>query len=408
MEPRQTRRIFVLSAAVVAVTLALWLDPPPAAPARIEVFTPEPALDRVEIVREDGGVVLVRRGDAWWVGGTVEQPADEPEVRRLLDAIRGLRYADPVAVSSEADPEDFGLGEEPWATLHLDGPGGRQTIVLGDPAEVGFRSYVRGPGGEVLVARAGPHALVGRPASAFADRRLVAWAPEQIASASVSGAERALTVRRRGRSWVVADQWRGDPERVAAWLRVWSSIRIGEGSAPSNPEWSLVVTPDRGEPLRVDVALDGTRALVAASDGRLGAATLEPTLLELTPEMLAASTLLGLDRSTADRVSVDLNGETWEGRRNGPAWESSLGDGASWDVVTALAELPQVDPESPRRSPPPRPWGTITVVEDGFEHQVVLDRARRGIHLAWQPSATRPVGVPASAVSDVLRELGVE
>ncbi|MEM6930630.1 MAG: DUF4340 domain-containing protein, partial [Myxococcota bacterium] len=258
MEPRQARRIFALSAALVVVTMALWFDPPASPETRIEVFEPLAEIDRIEIVRADGRVGLVQRGDHWWVTGTLEQRADESEVRRLVDAIEGLQYADPVAVPDEVDPEEFGLGEVPWATVRLEGPDGQRTIEVGDPAEVGFRSYVRGPEGEVLVARAGPHPLLDQPAAAFADRRLFSWPPDTLVAATLQGPDGELSVVRQDGSWLVDGRWRGDPERVAAWLRAWGSIRLEPGDGPLQGDHTLTLTRADGAMLTADLTLEGS------------------------------------------------------------------------------------------------------------------------------------------------------
>ncbi|MEN0066843.1 MAG: DUF4340 domain-containing protein [Myxococcota bacterium] len=406
MERVQARRIFVLSGALVVVSGFLAYDPPARPAERTEVYQPPARIDRIEIEHNHEQTVLVHRNDLWWVGGAVNQAADELEVRRLVDALNALQFADAVSVPNGVDPTEFGLGDPPWARLTIEGPEGSQRIDLGSSAEVGFRSYVRGPDGAILVARAGPHGVVGQPPEAFADRRLSAWPTERITQVDRSGPDGEWSIVRREADILVARQWRGDAERVDAWLRAWTSVRIAPGPFGGPPAGSLTLWLGT-EPLRVDFApgSDGGTQL-SLSDGRTGTAALESTLMTLKPATLAARSLLGIDRAATDAVSLTLGRTEWTGRRNGPAWTSNLGESRSWDVVSALATLSQAPPPpGARKRPPTRPWGQITTLQDGQSRTVLVDRDRRGVHLAWWPEATVPVAVPAKELDEVLREL---
>lgn len=401
MERTQARRILVLSAVLVGLTFLLWLGPVQGAPDRIEIFDPPDEVVGITIERADGTVAL-QYTDRWRLG---PEAASDDEVRRIIDALEPLRWAEPVDVPPDARLGDFGL-DPVWARVTVTSPTGPQTIDLGVPAEVGHRSYVRGPDGQILVAPGEPHTVLGQPAIAFLDPQVVEVGIEDLQRLRFETGK-PWSIERYGALWLVDGRFRGDPDRIEAWLRVWGSVRVDRQDAAFEPAGRLVFEVREGPPIAVEVRREGRDVRLRYADGtRTGIASLEPALTEPTPQMFVAPRLLGIDRSATDHVAVNLGGTQWEGRRNGPAWTSSIGDGASWNVVSALADLPQVEaPPRARRTPPARLWGRLTWTEEGVSVTVLLGRPRNDLHLAWFAEAEAPVAVPAAAVAAVLAEL---
>jgi len=120
----------VLSALVAVIALA-----PAPTPPRLSDLDPD-TVQRIEIERGEERIVLMRRGEVWWLLEPQELPGHAPQIEPLLRlpaSAWSVRYA-----PAEVDLAAAGL-QPPRRVLSFDG----QRFALGGLEALGSRRYLR-------------------------------------------------------------------------------------------------------------------------------------------------------------------------------------------------------------------------------------------------------------------------
>jgi hypothetical protein len=239
------RALAVLGAA--AALLAAYLlffdrDPRGTAPggqgARLLADFDRAALRRVTITRSGEAPFTLERGaGGLWRIEPGDEPADQAAVEDLVGALDQAESARVADVS----PQAAGLAPA-RVTLTLDAGARSGTLWLGRTDASGRGVFVQNAaGGPVRVGPQRVLELADRPATALRDRRLVPFAPDQVARVSWRAApdDREHRLERQGPGWRNAAGERVAEERVATVLRRLAELRADRdaGPAPDEPGW---------------------------------------------------------------------------------------------------------------------------------------------------------------------------
>ena len=265
MDAGQSRVMLGLAGVLSVVAVGLWLEGEVEAPgdpdATAAVWSIDPdEVTRVEVTRAGEVFTLVRAADGWQIGGDDPLPADAERVRGLLRSFADMDDGVPVAGGA---PADYGL-EPPRvdvAVVHGDGP--PQRLAVGDAAPVGWRTYVRTPGGPVVAVQGHVGDDLTQPVALWRDRRVAHFDPAQVRAVTLRGPEGALTVRGEGSAWWVDGYTRADADAVDDLVMGLLALRF---DALTEPSAAADAPAARG----VTVAFaDGTswEARVGAPDG---------------------------------------------------------------------------------------------------------------------------------------------
>jgi hypothetical protein len=211
-----------------------------------------------------GDVELARREGGWWVTSPVEEPADEPTVRDLLDdlsTLRATRFVD------EEDGERLAALAQPAIDVALQVAGAEQQATIGVPAE--GSPIVRGPSGRIF--EIAPERLedLERDVPSYRFRTLsefevsqaqaltIAFADPVDAAGGGASRQRRVELKREGSSWGAAGH-AVDSMAVEAAVRSLSQLRA-----------TTVVADEMGENERSSLGLEPARGrvIVEASDG---------------------------------------------------------------------------------------------------------------------------------------------
>ncbi len=191
----------------------LWKDPEDLREKKVAKFETE-EVQRVTLDHGDEHVVAVREpgdGDeiAWRLTEPLKTPADEWNVKQLVNKVRDLKAED--FLPEDADQEGLGF-DEPQATVRLAMADGRNLTItfgatdsreVGDPAEEKEIIYVRSSErGEVLMVKAEELDKVQKTAFDLRDKTIVRFERKDVTRIRVERTKGAsFTVGRRPDGW---------------------------------------------------------------------------------------------------------------------------------------------------------------------------------------------------------------
>jgi hypothetical protein len=390
MDSTQTRILVVLAVLLGVVGAALYLqgdrDPAEAADpeATAEVWSlDEDEIRAVRVERGAGALHLEQVDGAWQLREPLDAPADADQARDLVTALAQVERGIPVDVPDE-QAEDFGLGPSPDATVTVTtADGAEHTLVVGQRAPVGFRTYVRSADGGIAAINGDLSRLVQAEAARYRDRHVLRFDPAEVRDVRISSAEGELHVSGSGKVWWLDGFTRADADKVDDLVVGLLELRFDQiEDAPAEvtePAYEVAVTLEGGAvaELAVEEPAEGaTAARVSTGDGRAGTVWADSlALLGQGPTDLGWRTAFGVRPEVADTVTFAAPDYRVEARRNGPEWTAEGRDaGRVHDGVSALSRAAIAY----RRDPPARPEAeyTVTVTEGDLSWSVEVGPVR--------------------------------
>lgn len=357
MEDKQTQQMTILAAVLVALVLVIKLVEPPDP----EDESKPDDKDLVEIkpdevvgltLTTDEGTLIAERGESGWrLVSPLQAKGKASDLDGLVEVVDALRVGEPI---TGASPATYGL-DAPKATLTLRRSGGGELrLDVGADSPVGFKSYVRLDGGDVLVASGHPAETLLKPFASLRDDAVVQGVdPYQITRVSFeeSGAESWAAERRDDTSWWLTDGRRASADRLTALVERLATLRFEtfwEELSPAEvglnpPMASLRFTTPTGE---ISLPLGQERAggrLTQSPSGTIG--TLGE-LTAITPPLseLLEPRLVPMAPSLVDGLTVTWEGKTARWTRSGESWtlngapDSAQGVGAISFVIDGQAD----------------------------------------------------------------------
>ncbi len=424
MEQSQTRLMGVLAAALATVTAALWwwetpeTDADPNATVPIWSIAAED-LVRIEVVRTGGRLVLESTDSGWVVTEPERFDADPGQVRTLATALASIESGIPIHA---ADPSEFGLGDPPTATVTVTPRGGvPQTLTFGAEAPVGWSTYARTAGGEVVAVPGKPLSDLTAGIEQFRDRRVLTFGVDSVRAVTLTSSEGTLTVRgdERGEQAAGApplDWWlegftRADPDRVDDLVSGLLLLRFDEilSHAPplAEPTASVIVkTTERTWTVRVGPS-DGGLSPVEVEGGSVGLVLTDALrILGMGPTDLGDSRAFPYDPDSTDRIEI-LSGEKhWLTVRNGPAWEVDGVESIGAAEVALAVDHALVAYTREPVPPADRVALSVIVGQGPWRRQVDLGPKVGDLAVARDVAGGTPYRVPEEDLTAIRRILG--
>ncbi|MEY3214113.1 MAG: hypothetical protein RIT28_4594 [Pseudomonadota bacterium] len=357
MEDKQTQQMTILAAVLVGLVLVIKLVEPPAPE---DEATPEDK-DLVEIkaeevvgltlTTEEGSLIAERGAAGWRLVSPIQAKGKTSDLDGLIELVDALRVGEPI---TGASPATYGL-ETPKASLTLRRAGGGELrLDVGADSPVGFKSYVRLDGGEVLVASGHPGETLLKPFAALRDDAVLQDVdPYQITRVRLTedGQESWGVERREDTSWWLSDGRRASADRLTALVERLATLRFEtfwEDLSPAEvglnpPMATLTFTAPTGE---ITLPLGQERAggrLTQSPSGTIGTIG---ELSAITPPLgeLLEPRLVPLAPSLVDSLTVTWEGKTARWTRSGEAWtlndapDSAQGVGAISFIIDGQAD----------------------------------------------------------------------
>ncbi|MBX2801205.1 MAG: DUF4340 domain-containing protein [Myxococcales bacterium] len=368
---------------------------------------------RVEVVRPDDTVVLLREAETW----SLSQPlmdtrVDERRVEQLLLSLAGLQV-DEIVASPDEDGEPYGLGDPPHLQVSLTMSSGRtHGLAVGLLTPVGYGTYARRSDGSVVALRGDLHRELLIDAAAFRDHRLLSFDPARVRAVELWGPNGTLRARGEGTQWWLDGFGRADPDRVDDLVMGLLDVRFDAildlEEEIAQPLRTATVELDDGTRLVARVGEDtplGT--LVWAPDDRRGTVVSDALmLLEQGPSDLGVREAFGIDLDRSDRVEVTLGDQSVTLMRESGVWAAEGYERAdALDLVQALAD---VGVRYERAAPPAVEdrWGGVTVWEGETSRSVALGPLHVDVHSAQDEAGGPPFRIPSrdlQAARELLR-----
>lgn len=202
MDERQVRLLVVLSAATIAVALVYLLVPRNTAdPAWDRQATvPVWRIDAEDVVAltvaqpGDKTLALVKQGDRWMLERPVAEPADP---KRVEAALRRLAKID-LGVPIDGESADaLGLGDPPMGRIEVRlQDGSSHSLDVGGVAPVGWQTYARTDGGELVAVSGHLDRDVLLDPWTFRNAAVFSFEPAEFDGLSLASPGGTLEVRR--------------------------------------------------------------------------------------------------------------------------------------------------------------------------------------------------------------------
>jgi hypothetical protein len=406
----------ILAAVLVALVLVIKLVEPPAPE---DEAAPEDK-DLVEIKAEEvvgltltteEGSLIAERGEAGWrLVSPIQAKGKTSDLDGLVELVDALRVGEPI---TGASPATYGL-ETPKASLTLRRAGGGELrLDVGADSPVGFKSYVRLDGGEVLVASGHPNETLLKPFATLRDDAVVQGVdPYQITRVRFEqdGAESWVAERREDTSWWLSDGRRASADRLTALVERLATLRFEtfwEDLSPAevglNPPLAAVsFTSPTGE---ITLPLGQERAggrLIQSPAGTIGTIG---ELSAITPPLgeLLEPRLVPLAPSLVDRLTVTWEGKTATWTRSGESWTLN-GAPDSAQGVGAISFI--IDGQSDRAARPAEPSVISGRIEasagEGGSLVILLGEAVEGGRAAREESGGPAFVVPQDTIDKLI------
>ena len=357
MEDKQTQQMTILAAVLVALVLVIKLVEPPApddeaAPDDkdlVEIKAEE--VVGLTLTTEEGSLIAERGEKGWRLVSPIQAKGKASDLDGLVELVDALRVGEPI---TGASPATYGL-ETPKASLTLRRAGGGELrLDVGADSPVGFKSYVRLDGGEVLVASGHPGETLLTPFAALRDDAVVQDVdPYQITRVRLEqdALESWVAERRADDSWWLSDGRRASADRLTALVERLATLRFEtfwEDLSPAEvglnpPLAALTFTSPTGE---ITLPLGQERAggrLIQSPSGTIGTigelATITPPLGELLEPRLVP-----LAPQLVDSLIVTWEGKTARWTRSGETWtlngapDTAQGVGAISFIIDGQAD----------------------------------------------------------------------
>jgi hypothetical protein len=323
IDDRQVRLLVILSAAVFAVGLVYAFRPEPETESRWDQQATETLwkIDADQVVYlqidlgERGSVVARRSGDELWM---LEQPlvavADQLRMRGALSDLTSLELGIPVV---DADVKVLGLGEQPRAVVTLQtNTGAEYTLRVGDPAPIGWATFVQREDGLVMVVpRHLDDSLMEDP-FLFRDHNVFRYKPGDVVSGEIVSERGTVRVHKGdGGEWWLDGYGRADYSGLDMLFLGLLELRfdqILDGASPDgipDPRFAVKITTADGlvHELRVGSELPNGGTFVQAASGIQGIIDPERMrILGMGPRDLGDSYAFPVRREGVDRMDIAL------------------------------------------------------------------------------------------------------
>ncbi len=245
MSPSTRKTIVLLGVLALLAGLAVvgkrpWSDRrdgPDATPVRPLLDGNAPGIDRIEIGRRDGPVVLTRKKDLWEVSGGTVRPwlARYEQVARVTEWLDDLTDGRVVSRNPSRRGE-YRVDDSGGLALTLSA-GGRPVgrLVIGDTGPDLFDTYVRrADGNEVVLADGAIRALLDRPAASWRDLTLFPAKLADVTRIDLSWPGGATRLTRKDNAWkaqppLPAEQ---SPEALAARIMALTASGLADTALP--------------------------------------------------------------------------------------------------------------------------------------------------------------------------------
>jgi hypothetical protein len=406
MEDRQQRLLVVLAALLLGAVLIWFLgggpepDPVWDEEATEVLWDLEDPTAIVEIAVE-GHVELRRSGSRWHITAPSQHRADDLLIDETLDDLSDVSPAIPLL---DVAPAKVGLSPEDRVVVRVrESNGTAHVLYIGEPAAVGWKTYVQRPGGPVAVAPGRLHETVLRPWRDLRSRDLFDFDLASVTTVTVTSTEGVLSARLDDQWWLEGFS-RAEPHSVEDLLLDLRKLRIEtvmEGIEPIEaPSGTVLVELADGTTQSAAFGDNLPTGLLArSSSGMAGAINFDSTgVLRTGPKAIGDPHAFPIDLDNDTRIAANLGGRTIELDRAGPEWMES---GHTTSVAARLAEVPAVY----SRVPPPdltEVWGRVSVERTTTSLRVVeLGQLIDGHRVARDVAGGGPYLVPADALDAV-------
>lgn len=465
----KTTLILAVLAALVASYIFFWdkswKSPPPAEkpkPAAKEVFSVKPAtagVDRVEIDRRDGSqLVLIKKGDEWWIDRPIQAPAVSSQVTGIFDKLTDLKYTARYAEGDKERPTRTGLDKPVAVRLTKEGRP-VASLRVGGGLPTGRGSYIqigdeKGESKDVLEATTELSDAFSMRLEDLRDKNILKANLADVRRVSVEGARRFTLTQKNGK-WLIEEPVRGRADKAKAEevARPLTSLYVSEfrhDNPPSYKPYGLetprlkvvvevektvppkakpgeaVTQPADSQPSSVTVAHElhiggpadaGNKQYFARLAGQPGVFTISDyTFKQLTPELdaLRDKQIAAVETGRIQSIRVEAGGASAVLTRTQGKWtfeDGSQADPAAVeDLLKSVRELKAeqfVDPSTQLVKPDwDKPRARISLTEESsLTPAVVLvgDPSSSGKMVYVRNAAEQAVGaVREEAVAQLL------
>jgi len=298
-------RLLVISCMLCSVLAGYYLsrERPPAADEgrkeRLFALNPDDIFG-IDIITDEL-ISLIRKGQAWWVAGDEDFPADQQEAGSL---VRGI-VAIPVRGTLNGPGGEFGL-DRPAIEVTLHTVKGKHRLFIGSDSPTSAFCYASVQGRSVVfLLPAETKALFRKSLFSLADKSLIRVDPSDVSRIRVQKQGSVLELAREGgQPWrLVGDAGRRlSEERVGDFLRDMGRIKVlsfpEDQSVPEDPG-IVVELSSAGGVRQMALWKEGNRAY-ASSDYQQKKAEISPSLMQDIPS--------GPD-DLLDRSMIDMPGD---------------------------------------------------------------------------------------------------
>jgi len=374
MNESQVRWLVILGllAAVATAVQVLW-EPssapwdPDATSVIWEVSLPE--VTAVTVNRGEATFTVERRGEAWWMTSPKEAPADPASVHDLIDMLQEIDVGIPVP---DAEPERFGLGDFPVATVSVLMAGQSRELVVGHDAPTGRRTYVLDAEGAVAAALGRLERDLPRHPDELRDKAPFRMSAGAVTRVSITSEDGDLVVYEEGDRWWVEGFTRARPSRVDELVGGLLDLRVDElqeGLPLAEPTYVVEITGAEGavQSAQVGPLFPASTRLVSS---RIGEGTLpgdQLALLVQGPNHVGDHRAFPVDPLASERVELRLGELVAVITRVDWDWAVESGVVPSEDPHEFLIRLHDVPIRYRRTSVPAaqEEWGRVTVMREG-------------------------------------------
>jgi hypothetical protein len=379
MTDTQVRLGMVMSAVLLVLAAILWFVPKKqeeegdkAATADVWSFAEED-VQRLTVHARDHDLVLARSDDGWTVEEPYEDRAEMWTVRSLVADLARAKKAVPVNAS---DPEKFGLGSTPEATLEVELKDGKKLpLTIGKSAPIGSKTYAKLPDGAIVALTVDVHDRLLADPDTFRDHHMVKFDPKLVSGVRIESELGTLDVSRKDDAWWSKGFTRADPQKVEDLILSLLDVRFDE-FAPidllaqlGKPAFLVTVTLSSGDPVVLRFDSPSQQGTLAAVDGgKIGfVSTSAVEFLKQGPKDVGDPDAFPFEQQTLDKAVVQLGSGKWTLERSDTGWKRDGADEPKGSDALALLGKIKVSYRREPVGPLGAPWGTVSLTTAGKE-----------------------------------------